>query len=316
MIDLVFNELSLTPRFVDVAAARQAMERFVATITASRKGGIAGSLRVPENFYASDLTGDYSIANWQFDKDVSREKRLFLGQLATKSPYLDGLLGSAVADRFDRSDFLFGSTRALGLGVAYLLDAAGISLSNAAPWNTTSITIQFATVEETSAEILDRAVEVRHVSEPDHVAVLVAQIRTQRLDAVDCGTALWICCNEILDRLQFCAGVETQMSSLTMGTGGVPLVLRALRELQGACEAWEDGAFDSRTIPNTTREGEATLQKYGEERTFMKPDGEPELFSWHIKRGAFRIYFIPNPNDRTCLVGYVGPHLRTVRNRN
>jgi hypothetical protein len=316
MNDLVFNELSLTPRLADVATARQSMERFVETITATRRGGIANSLRIPESFFASSLADGYSIANWQHDQVVPKEKRLFLGLLATKSPYLDGLLGDAVADSFDRSDFLFDNMQAQGLGVAYLIDAVCISLSNAQHWNATSITIRFQTIDETTAEILDRAVEVRHVSEPDHVAVHVVQIRIQRLDAVNSGMMLWVGCNEVFDKLRFCAEVEEQMKSLTMGTGGIPLILRALRELQAVCESWQSGAFDNRLIPNTTREGEATLQQYGEERTFTKPDGVPEVFSWHIKRGAFRIYFIPNAGDRTCLVGYVGPHLRTVRNRN
>lgn len=314
--DLVFNELSLTPRLADANAARQAMEKFLTTITASRKGGIADSLRIPENFFASFLADGYSIANWQYDQAVPKEKRQFLGILATKSPYLDGLLGDAVADRLDRSDFLFDNVQAMGLGVAYLLDAVCISISSAPPWNAASITIRFETIDETTAEISDHAVEVRHVSEPDHVELHVAKRRIQQLDAINSGTALWVSCNEVFDRLRFCAEIETQMKSLTMGAGGILLILRALRELQTVCEAWQSGAFDSRMIPNTTRESEATLNQYSEERTFTKPDGVPEMFSWHIKRGAFRIYFLPNAADHTCLVGYVGPHLRTVRNRN
>jgi hypothetical protein len=79
------------------------MERFLTTITASRKGGIADSLRIPENFFASSLADGYSIANWQYDQAVPIEKRRFFGLLATKSPYLDGLLGERWLGKTEQS---------------------------------------------------------------------------------------------------------------------------------------------------------------------------------------------------------------------
>lgn len=314
-MDLVFNELSLTMEFADIAATRESMNRFVSTIKAARVAHIGGPLRVPENFFTHPLSDGYTIAHWQYDEAVPKESRLYLGVLATKSPYLENLFGDPVADKFDRSEFSFDGALALGLGVAYLLDGLCISCSNAVPWNTTLIAVQFHVIDEVSCEILSRPVEVRHASDPAHIVVHATDIRTRRLAAVDSGSALWSCCSETFMRLQFCPAVEAQVRALTMGAGGVSLVLRAFRELQEVCDAWTEGPFDSSTIPNTTRDGEATLRQFGEERTFVGPDGSSEIFSWHVKRGALRIYFSPKADNHTCLIGYVGPHLRTVRYR-
>jgi hypothetical protein len=315
MADLVFNELSPLPQLGDTVAARQSMERFIDTIRASRDEGVATTLRIPANFFTISIANGYSVSDWQHDHAVPKEKRLFLGLLATKSPYLDNLIDNIATDTFDRSDFMFEGVRALGLGVAYLIDGICISVTNTAPWDKSSIDIRFQTIEESALEIVEQTVKVRHVSEPGHVGIHAAEARIDRLNAVDSGNSLWAISIEMFDRLQFCVEVEHQVKSLTPGAGGLPLVLRAFRELQELCNSWKDGTFDSRTIPNTTREGEATLQQYGEERTFTKSDGTRALFSWHIKRGSWRIYFIPSANDRTCLIGYIGPHLRTVRNK-
>jgi hypothetical protein len=59
-------------------------------------------------------------------------------------------------------------------------------------------------------------------------------------------------------------------------------------------------------------DSKATLEKFGAERDLLCPDGKTRRFSWHLKRGARRVYFIPDPTARRILIGHVGLHLRTV----
>jgi hypothetical protein len=272
-------------------------------------------LRTPASFHVSELATGYPIARWLNDQGVDREKRLFIGTLATKSPYFEDLLGTTEAKGFDEAEFEFNATRADGLGVAYLLDAVGISLSTSAPWNATNLRIIYRTLNGESGELEEQEVDVRHVSTPEHSNTHAGELRNDQVDAVVSGPKLWDARAELFTRLGFCESVGPQIAGLTSGTGGLSIVFRSLMELQALCESWIEGTFDSRGIPNTTRESGATLQQFGEERTFTCPDGSAREFSWHIKRGSIRIHFIPDAVNKNCLIGYVGPHLRTAKNK-
>ena len=313
--DLVFNELSLLPPSATILGAHDAMDNFVSTIKACRTQGIGTYLRTPIGFHFSELATGYPIARWLNDQGVDREKRLFIGTLATKTPYLEDLLGTTEARGFDEAEFAFNAGRADGLGVSYLLDAVGISLSTSPPWNATNLRIIYRTLNEVSSEIEEKEVDVRHVSTPEHSNTHATELRNVRVDAILSGSRLWDARAELFTRLTFCDSVGPQIAGLTSGTGGLSIVFRSLVELQALCEAWIGGTFDSRGIPNTTRESGATLQQFGEERTFTGPDGVARVFSWHIKRGSIRIHFVPVAEKKSCLIGYVGPHLQTARNR-
>jgi hypothetical protein len=311
--DLVFNELSLLPPSPTILGARGVMDNFISTIKACRTHGIGTYLRTPMGFHASEIATGYPVARWLNDQGVDREKRLFIGTLATKAPYFEDLLGTTEARGFDEAEFAFNGVRADGLGVAYLLDAVGISASTSPLWNATSLRIIYRTLNDESSEIEEKEVDVRHVSAPEHSNTHAAELRNDQVDAIVSGSRLWDARAELFTRLAFCESVGPQLAGLTSGTGGLSIVFRSLMELQALCEAWTDGTFDSRGIPNTTRESGATLQQFGEERTFTGPDGVARVFSWHIKRGSIRIHFVPDAENKSCLIGYVGPHLRTVK---
>lgn len=61
---------------------------------------------------------------------------------------------------------------------------------------------------------------------------------------------------------------------------------------------------------NCSPDSETTLKQFSGERTFTV-SGNREVFSWHIKLGDTRIYFLNK--DTHCEVGYIGTHLRTVK---
>lgn len=291
------------------------MDNFIATIRACRQVGIGAILRLPEGFHYCELAVNYPIARWLNDEDVNKEKKLFIGTLATKTPYFEDLLDTTEANGFDEAEFAFAGNPANGLGVAYILDAVGISLSQSPPWNDALVRIIYRTLNNVTGEVDDNEENVRHVSDPHHVAGHGLELRNAENASVVSGASLWAACPRLFPALTFCDAVELQIKGLTSGSGGLSVVFRSFRELQTLCEHWIQGTFDSRGIPNTTPEGDATLQQFGEERTFTKPDGVAEVFSWHMKRGRLRIHFVPDGVTKTCIVGYVGPHLRTVRNR-
>jgi hypothetical protein len=60
-----------------------------------------------------------------------------------------------------------------------------------------------------------------------------------------------------------------------------------------------------------TSESEATLNQYRHTRTFICPDGVPQVFKWHVRLtpGAWRIHFFPLDDKRQLIIGYIGRHL-------
>ena len=94
---------------------------------------------------------------------------------------------------------------------------------------------------------------------------------------------------------------------------GLPSIVRGLFNLNAFCITWQNGAFDPGEIQcAVSPESGPTLQRYSEERTFMCPDGQQRVFSWHAKVGSWRLYFDPAPGPGHLFVGYAGKHLRTV----
>jgi hypothetical protein len=314
--DFVFNELSLGLPYPDIFAAHTAMDNFIAVLKASRDASFGVTLRIPMEFWNLLLAANYPIAAWYQDQSVSREKRLFIGTLSTKSPFFEGLLNNHAADEFDRSEFLMDGAQSGGLGVAYLINGIGISLSTLAPWDRDYVRITFRTLNSLTVQVEDELVEVGHVSNLTHVNFHAVRLRNLRISAINTGSGLWDARSELFERLDFCDSVREQIHSLTTGTGGLSIVCRTFGELQAYFESWQGGQFDSRMIPHTTRESETALQQFPDERTFSTPSGKRELFSWHVKRGHIRIYFTPDAATKRCLIGYVGAHLRTAQFRN
>ena len=93
-------------------------------------------------------------------------------------------------------------------------------------------------------------------------------------------------------------------------------VVRRLFELERYCQESTTGAFEpTRLSTKASPESQVTLNQYGKERTFLCPDDIERTFSWHLRLtpGAWRLYFIPFPKTRKMIIGYIGPHLRTVK---
>jgi hypothetical protein len=230
-------------------------------------------------------------------------------------PYLEGISDTGITDQSGRSDYLFREEQAHGLGAAYLLDGVAISIRSSVPWYGPTIEIGVRTLSPDAENIDESTAIIRHVSVITHVLSHAADIENEQIAQIYSGEELWKSCSTLFSNIDFCPRVEADMKALTAGTGGLGVVRRALREMQMMCSSWNGSKFDAKLLSNTTPESKATLDQFGDERTFERPDGEYEQFSWHMKLGAYRIYFSPNPENKTCLVGYIGRHLQTVRFR-
>jgi hypothetical protein len=315
-LDMVLNELSLRSPVQDMYMARQQMSNLLSMMRMATKSGVNRVLRTHENFYAEQLAPGYSIANWRNDADVDREERRYFRSLTTKAPYWSDLQEPGIKDNFDLSEFRHRSVRADGLGFAYLIEALAVSLCSGEQWDVAHLELE-ASYLGGDTNVSTEQVTVVHASRVDHVLEHTIWIDDRLRTSVRDGVDLWARRDSLFPSLQFCDAVGDQLQSLTAGNPLLRSVVRRCFEFENYCRVWETGPFEAQQLPSkTSPESQATLQQFSRERTFLCPDGQERLFSWHVRLtpGAWRIHFFPVSETRTILIGYVGPHLRTASN--
>jgi hypothetical protein len=129
------------------------------------------------------------------------------------------------------------------------------------------------------------------------------------------GAELWGRRERLFHSLVFCGDVRKQLEDLSQGNILLQPVIKKLFELERYCRDWNGGPFNPDLLScKVTTESARTLAQYGNERTFLCPDGENRVFSWHARLTphARRIHFYPVPETRQIMIGYIGPHLPTA----
>jgi hypothetical protein len=308
-VEMIFNELSLESRARDIHQARQWMSQFIQTLRAAVSVGTEKILRTDELFQNAELCEDYTLPQWRNDREVDFEARRLLKTLTTKRPYLVGLPDAQAEVRYS-------GRVALGFGYAHVLEALAVSLCSAIEWEAELIDLAYSQVveSESDAEIQSLNIQVHHCSAAEHAAVHEEWIQARRTQSVRDGRDLWTRRDELFQKLIFCDSIEKSLISLC-GSDPFEEISKWLFKLEGYCQNWRSGSFSPGWTPHSfSPDSEATLKKYSDKRTFLCPDGERRLFSFHIKLSFnnWRLYFYPLPQSHTIIIGYVGPHLQTV----
>lgn len=170
-------------------------------------------------------------------------------------------------------------------------------------------------------ELVIELVDVIHASHKRHVLDHSFWIKSSlqtilHLSILD-GSHLWDLREELFPHLQFCKDVERPLRSILPGDRMLDPIRRKLALLEQFCVNWPAGRpFEPENIGlgrNVSPESEATLNMYGDRRTFICPDGLYRRFTWHVKfnPGAWRIYFL-YLEEGYLIIGYIGRHLPIV----
>ncbi len=282
---------------------------FAELLSHARTNGFRGDLRVPATFFSTELIAGYTIADWIFDRVSPQEHRTYLKSQGTKSPYLIDLPELQAA--FGMIDFRFQGQEAEGLGVAHLVDGLAVSLDSHDRWHTSTLILDVLQFGEDEAFVSTTA-DVLHACRLQDLVPHAARLASLRLDSVKNGAELWNRREELFSRLIFVAETEKQLAALGFQ---LPHVKRKLTELEQHARSWQEGGFDPTGLSGNPRtESKATLEKYGDQRSFLCPDGVKRTFSWHLNLpGGWRLYFFPLDIDRQIIVGYIGTHPTTVK---
>jgi hypothetical protein len=310
LLEMFANELSLERCAPSLPAARRGAEQFVMTIREAALRGVQRALHAPADFFAIPLAEAYYWQNWFRDNGVDIELRRYFRSGSTKIPFLEDDPEASTA--WAGIDCLWKERYALGLKAAYVADGLAISMASGEEWDSESIVVEIQ--EVVNDDVSCREEDVHHASKPRHVHSQVDWIEQRLKASVTCGRELWAGAVGFFPSLIFCRDVEGQMDRLA--AEALPCIVRGLFRLNDYCVSWDCGAFDPRGVRcSVSPESAQTLQAFGAERTFLCPDDQRRVFSWHAKIGRWRIYFDPVGGSGNCVIGYVGVHLRTVQFR-
>ncbi|MEI6043956.1 MAG: hypothetical protein WCS37_06150 [Chloroflexota bacterium] len=310
-VELVLNELSTQTLASDAQTARQIMSDLVQTIRKTTAYGVSKVFRCHSDFYATTLAPSYTLIQWLADKSIDQELRRYFRSLATQVPFLiDRPTEQSNALSFE---FKYEGETAYGLGVAFLIDGLAVSLKSHPKWDTSSVEIELLQLDE-AAEWVKESASVRHASCPEHLEQYAQWIRSCLKANIKTLEDLWKSRNTLFPSLSFCDEIEEQLQALKTRELMLHPVIKRLFELNDYAKTWQSGPFDSQSLHKATPESQQTLDSYGDQRTFTCADGQPRIFSCHVRLtpDAWRIHFYPLAPGQ-FFIGYIGPHLPTMK---
>lgn len=315
-LEMVLNELSVRPAD-DIHTARQRMSELMLTAHAATKHGVKSVIRTLNNLDTEELAPEYPIARWRNDGNVDIETRRFYKTLVTKAPFLNDIIESNILNTFNLSDCFYGQDRAIGLGVAFWLEALAVSFRSEPRWLDNQLQLRISKIDDND-EIEDIFENIPHASSSyhiqDHLIWIQERLPVGNQVYVRDGLDIWLHRIDWFPNLYFCDNVREQMQTLAHGDLMLLPIMKRLHELENFCKTWNEGPFDRDKMPSkVTTESEITIAKYSPQRTFRCPDGVVRTFSWHsrLTPRAWRLYFYPLPEELKLIVGYIGPHLPT-----
>jgi hypothetical protein len=318
-VEPILDETSLVPSTISRPAAR--IEALAQTLTALDELGVARVLRSVRDAADRDLGDGNGLRRWCFAGATQREKdagRLVASRL-DKKPYVDGdggLFAAAEGTRAVETTVAGGCV--MGIGLAALTDGLVVALTTDARATGTTLTVDVTYVDEDGQRA--ETVDVRTFTSPVEVNTARADLVDRVCRTVSNGVAIVQRLGELFPRIHL--GDDARKSIEAM-TGNEPVfrqLVRHLRALDEGARLWTGGAYAPVAVSYSV-ESEATLKHgvYGPQRDFATPpEFRAERWSLHTKmtggNGA-RMYFRSDQFEErlVVLVGYVGPHLATVK---
>ena len=256
---LVFNELSADEPAPTRQAARIRMQSMLEAV-AALAGDRAANLTAVDSFdlYGMRLTTDYDLTGWLDDRAVDRDLRVYFRTISAKLDDLD--TGEAVRDRFYLSEFHVGNRGAPGLGLAFLLGTAAVSLPSEERWRRVRIRLRYTWLENDGTE-RRRDVVAINVADLGHAAAAIDEMSNRARAALTASPAL------LADRKRACfphlgfgPDVDDQLARVSVEM--LHRIVAKLIVLDDAVRRWRRDAAEAPVLPKIHSESEPTMQQY------------------------------------------------------
>ncbi len=143
-MDLVFNEISLTPAQKNIHDANVLMDNFLDTLKKAKEYGFE-NIRVPEEFYQSVLCPNYCISDWLSSSSVRSTSKIYLMSIC-KSPFIkddqDQIEEEYILRSFFFENMAYSRTEVEGLAIAFVANTLTVSLKTHDTWFPNNLNIE------------------------------------------------------------------------------------------------------------------------------------------------------------------------------
>lgn len=318
---LVFNDLS----WIEADSVETARHWFTETLSAVaqliHQQVCVPVLHARQDFHEILLSDDYGFDEWLNELDYQDELRLLAQQLTTQTPAHAHLVATANED-FCRCEFRLKTSPEKAcdaLGVALISDGISISFPSQGIWNETFIVIEQVLYDNelNPEKVLQH--RVRSVSQVIHVEPVMRDWR-RSIGEHSCHAA------DLLDRwkvafpyLDLCCEYQNKFLPNLRGRT-FQSVLKRLRELDDSCHTWTINEQSEVVYPMYTRPEHSETMKnsrLAKMREATCPHNGKQYFTMHcnLQPKGYRLYWFVDTERRHLTIGYVGPHLETIRHK-
>ena len=309
---LLVNELSFQTQANKLMDSHQLMNDFISVIKSLKPVRGTDPIRTSMTLWGKELFRGYSVNQWL--NHTNRDQMVWFKAIVRKGPYIETILDEELD--YHECRFQGNDVTSTSLAGAVFLDGILLSLQNANSFDVERISLEYR-----EGEVPFKKFEVLNVYDPDTVNNFIGKLYKEVLENVSSWDELWERRAELFSELTFCDCVQNQLKRLDFGVSNFKIIRKHLIKMNEYCRRMrmknEDFIPDYNAMGiEASMESSETLKHYGYQRKFRCPDGSTRLFDWHSKqRGQnLRIHFSP-PDFGTgdFIVGYVGPHLDTIR---
>lgn len=296
-VPIVLNELSLP------GVAPGALREFARTLAAVRRNAHSAYL-VSDYQLWGDGRSLYTVFGPDVNDASSRDHIRMIALFQNRAPYR--VLFSSSEDEQD-GEYYHGPNRCLGLGYAHCTGSLSVSLLGDSRFDSSEVMVRRVYLQgEPHVELLEQEVSVPNAARSEHV-----EVHRHLLDhacAVDSPLDMFARRSELFPNLEFLPRVGGDVRTLELD--GFRAVLRRLQELNEAVGEWKVAeasapVWRSHITPDSSSRCDQGLL------TFAIDESTSAVFSWHARYtpGAGRIHFLLNSEERSLLIGYIGPKI-------
>lgn len=281
--------------------------------------GLPRVLRSVANAADRDIAQGRGLRSWCFERETDRDAGRLVAFRLARQPFIDGAEGlMAQAEGHRILETQVNGSVVHGLGLGALENRPVATLARGAMPEGRQVLVQ---VLDASADpIAVTNVPVFAYARGQEVAAEAPQIQALVHAAISNGQVLLERCADAFAYLRFGPAATSSLAGLSGSEPVFRQLIRHLRALNSAAEAWEAGVPYKPQGITYSQESDQTLShgRYGPMRDFPSPAGfEQERWSFHTKltggAGA-RLYFraVRTGYTKVVLIGYFGAHLPCV----
>lgn len=320
---LFFNELSARVTAASSQEGREWMDIFVNAITALAVHKPVELIVINPSdkhwsFFAMELSKKYTLNNWLCDREVDRDIKTYFRKITTKTDIPDNI-DDEVRNCFYLSEFLPSNKDyvnsceddARGLGLAYLLNTVAVSLTSEERWKIIRVPLRHIRyMSDGSEEEKDvEALNMSQACQKECISDIMLDIKQTRLK--ECPRNLIQNKEDCFPYLKFGMDINGHIANISENI--YEQIIEKLIAMNNAVRDWQRTPHQQELIlSNISKESQATMQQFGDQRKFCDSKGSLQIFELHTRIDRkYRIHLRIDNQKRSMEIGYIGKHLPT-----